>query len=56
MKLLIPAVIITLLALPVTLVMWLAIRTGIYFMSNKTDPEVEENRDRTTLYSPGKLW
>ena len=55
MKFLIPAVIVTLISLPVTLVMWLLVRIGIY-MSNRTDPEAEESKGHTTLYSPGKNW
>jgi len=56
MKLLIPAIFVTLIAMPVMLVVWLVMRNGIYFMTKKTSPDYEENRDRTTLYSPGKLW
>ena len=44
------AVLVTIILVPVTLLGWLL--RGIF--TKKTDPEVEENRDRATLYSPGK--
>ena len=56
MKVLILAAIVTLLASPVMLLCWLLMRIGIYFTKNKTDPETIDNRNRTALYSPGKMW
>lgn len=46
------AILVTLLTLPIMLSVWLVFRIAMWFTAEKS----EEDKNRTTLYSPGKMW